>query len=126
METKYLLILIAICVVCFAVFFYQFSNDVTTFIIINDTEVTENSTVTGFLVDAYSRGVENQTIYYHQAGDDKNTFVNVTTGKDGIFKIENIKNVPESGNNNYYGDITFKGSGEYQPCVFEYNLTVKA
>lgn len=125
METKYLLILIVVCIVCFAIFFYQFTSNVDTFIVINDTEVAENGTVTGHLMDAYARGVENQTITYHQAGDDRNTFVNVTTGKDGIFKIENLKDVPESGSNNYYGDISFKGSGEFNPCTFEYNLTVK-
>ena len=125
MKTKYLLILVALCIICFSIFAYQFTNDISTIIVINETEVKENGTFTGFLMDSYSRGVENQTIYYHQAGDDKNTFVNVTTGPEGIFKIKNVKNVPESGSNNYYGDITFKGDEKYQPCVYEYNLTVK-
>lgn len=126
MDTKYLIILAIICIACFSIFFYQFTNSVDTFIVINETEVQENGTVTGFLMDAYARGIENKTISYHQAGDDKAKIVNVTTGKDGFFKIENVKNVPESGSNNYYGDISFKGEGEFNPCVFEHNITVKA
>ena len=125
MEKKYLTLLGIIAIICFSIFFYQFTNSVDTFIVINETEVAENGTITGFLMDSYARGVENKTIYYHQAGDDKSKLVNVTTTKDGFFKIEHVKNIPESGSNNYYGDISFKGDGEFNPCVFEQNITVK-
>jgi hypothetical protein len=126
METKYLIILIIAAIACFSVFFYQFTGNVETFIIFNETEVAENGTFSGSLMDAYARGVANKTITYHQAGDDKSKFVNVTTDANGIFHIENVKNRPESGANNYYGDVSFKGDGQFKPCVFEYNLTVKA
>ena len=126
MKTIYLIILIAVMLICFGIFFYQYTNDIQTFIIINETDVAENGTITGFLMDSYARGVENKTIYYHQAGDTKSALHNVTTGKDGIFKIENVKNVPESGSNNYYGDISFNGDGQFKSCIFERNITVKA
>ena len=126
MDKKYLIILGIICIVCFSIFFYQFTNSVDTFIVINETEVSENGTVTGFLMDAYARGIENKTIQYHKAGDDRHVHSNVTTGKDGLFKIENVKNMPESGSNNYYGDSSFKGEGEVNPCVFEHNITIKS
>ena len=126
MDKKYLIILIIICIACFSIFFYQFTNSVDTFIVINKTEVQENGTITGFLMDSYARGIENKTIYYHKAGDNRQTFANVTTSKDGFFKIENVKSVPESGANNYYGDISFKGEGEFNPCLFEHNITVKS
>lgn len=126
MDKKYLIILGIICIVCFSIFFYQFTNSVDTFIVINETEVSENGTVTGFLMDAYARGIENKTIQYHKAGDDRHVHSNVTTGKDGLFKIENVKNMPESGSNNYYGDISFNGEGEFNPCVFEHNITIKS
>lgn len=126
MDKKYLIILGIIAITCFSIFFYQFTNSVDTFIVINKTEVSENGTVTGFLMDAYARGIENKSIHYHKAGDDRHVLSNVTTGKDGIFKIENVKNMPESGSNNYYGDISFKGEGEFNPCVFEHNITIKS
>ncbi|WP_296798376.1 hypothetical protein [uncultured Methanobrevibacter sp.] len=125
MDTKYLIILIVLCIICFGVFFYQLSHDVDTFIVVNETQVSENGTVTGYLMDAYSRGVSNKTIFYHQAGDDKSVLVNVTTDSNGMFKIENVKNIPESGSNNYYGDISFKGEGEFHPCTYERNITVQ-
>ena len=80
MDKKYLIILGIICIACFSIFFYQFTNSVDTFIVINETEVSENGTVTGFLI----------------------------------------------GSNNYYGDISFKGEGEFNPCVFEHNITIKS
>ena len=57
--------------------------------------------------------------------DDKSKIVNVTTTEDRFFKIEHVKNIPESGSNNYYGDISFKGDGKFNPCVFEHKITVK-
>lgn len=126
MKTKYLILLIVAAAICFAIFAYQFTSSVDTFIVINETDIPENGTITGYLMDAYARGVENKTITYHQAGDNKSVIVNVTTGPNGIFKIENVKNVPESGSNNYYGNFSFKGEGEFHGCVFERSITVKA
>ena len=126
METKYLIILIIAAIACFSVFFYQFSSNVETFIVFNETEVAENGTFTGSLMDAYARGVANKTITYHQAGDDKTKSVNVTTDENGIFHIENVKNRPESGENNYYGNVSFNGDGQFRPCAFEHDLRVKA
>lgn len=125
METKYLIILIILAIAFFSIFFYQYSNDVETFIIFNETEVDENGTFSGSLMDAYARGVPNKTITYHQAGDNRTTFVSVTTNDMGVFQIKNVKNLPESGENNYYGDISFKGDGQFRPCTYEYNLTVR-
>lgn len=126
MKTKYLIILIVAALICFSIFFYQFTSSVDTFIVINETGISENGTITGYLMDAYARGVENKTITYHQAGDNRSSLVNVTTGPNGIFKIENVKNVPESGSNNYYGNFSFKGEGQFHGCTFERNITVKA
>ena len=56
--------------------------------------------------------------------DDKSKIVNVTTTEDRFFKIEHVKNIPESRSNNY-GDISFKGDGKFNPCVFEHKITVK-
>ncbi|WP_407413264.1 hypothetical protein [Methanobrevibacter sp.] len=125
MDNKYLLILIVLAVICFAIFFYQLSHDVNTFIVINETEATENGTIHGFLMDAYSRGVPNKTVYYHRAGDNSTTLLNVTTDGNGMFTIENIRNVPDSGNNNYYGNFSFKGDNEFNPCTYEHNIVVK-
>lgn len=125
MDRKYLIILIIIGIACFLVFYYQYTTSVDTFILINNTEVSQNGTITGYLMDAYGRGVENKTIYYHQPGDNKSVLVSVTTDKDGMFKIQNTKNVPESGSNNYYGDFSFKGEGQYKPCTYDRNISVK-
>ena len=93
MKTKYLIILGVAMIICFAIFAYQFTSSVDTFIVINETQVSENGTITGYLMDAYARGVENKTITYHQAGDNQSQRVSVMTGPNGIFKIENVKNV---------------------------------
>ena len=125
METKYLIVLIILAIICFSIFFYQFTNDVDTFIVINETQVSENGTINGFLMDAYSRGVANKTIFYHQAGDNGTTLVNVTTDDNGMFRIENVRNLPGSGANNYYGNISFRGDGEFNPCTYEHNIIVR-
>ena len=126
MKTKYLIILGVAMIICFAIFAYQFTSSVDTFIVINETQVSENGTITGYLMDAYARGVENKTITYHQAGDNQSQRVSVVTGPNGIFTIENAKNVPESGSNNYYGDFSFGGEGEFHPCTFERKITVSS
>ena len=66
MEKKsyYLIILLIAFVICIGVFLYQFNNDVSTFIIINETEVQNNTSFSGLLMDSYSYGVANQTISY--------------------------------------------------------------
>jgi hypothetical protein len=115
MKTRYVVILVIIATVCFAIFYYQFTYNVDTSILINETQVSENGTITGFLIDAHGKGVPNKTIYYHPAGNEKTSFSKVTTDKNGMFKIENVKGFPESGNNNYYGDISFNGEGQFNP-----------
>ena len=67
-QSYYLILLLIALVICFAVFWFQFNNDVATFIIINETEVHENGSFSGLLLDAYSYGVANQTITFHKPG----------------------------------------------------------
>ncbi|MBR0271160.1 MAG: hypothetical protein IJQ68_04105 [Methanobrevibacter sp.] len=124
MDNKILIILAVLAVICFGIFFFQMGHDITTTIVFNETEIPENGTAVGFLMDSYGRGVANQTVFYHQAGDDEGVMVNVTTDSEGIFKITDMKYLPESGSKNYYGDIMFEGYGEYRGCIYEYNLTV--
>lgn len=124
MNNKFLIVLIILAIICFGIFFFQFNNNVTTVILMNETKIPENGTAVGFLMDSYGRGVQNQTITYHQAGDAKDVFVNVTTDVNGRFEIKNLKKHPESGADDYYGDISFYGFKQYKGCEFEYNLTV--
>lgn len=124
MNNKFLIVLVILAIICFGIFFFQYTNNVTTVILMNETKIPENGTAVGFLMDSYGRGVENQTITYHQAGDAQDVFVNVTTGADGRFEIKNLKKHPESGANDYYGDISFDGYRQYKGCIYEYNLTV--
>ena len=126
MERKsyYLIILLIALVICFGVFLYQFNNDVPTFIIINETEVAQNGSFSGILMDAYSYGVANQTITFHKPGYQMGTIVDVTTDENGEFTVENAEYLPDAGKDNYYGDFTFAGNGKYQGCTFEGNVTV--
>ena len=126
MERKsyYLIILLIALVICFGVFLYQFNNDVPTFIIINETEVAQNGSFSGMLMDAYSYGVANQTITFHKPGYQMGTIVDVTTDENGEFTVENAEYLPDAGKDNYYGDFTFAGNGKYQGCTFEGNVTV--
>lgn len=120
-QSKYLIIALVILVICVGIFLYQYNNDVPTVMIINQTEVPENGSVSGQLLDAYGQGVANQTITYHQPGKDS---ANTTTDDDGIFIIKNIKNFPEKGEDNYYGDFTFEGEDKYLGCTYGSNLTL--
>ena len=43
--------------------------------------------------------------------DDKSKIVNDTTTEDRFFKIEHVKNIPESGSNNYYEIFHLKVMG---------------
>ena len=126
MERKsyYLIILLVALVVCIGVFLYQFNNDVPTFIMINETEVAENASFSGMLSDAYGYGVANQTITFHKPGYKMGTLVDVVTDDAGQFTIENAEYMPDAGDDNYYGDFTFAGSGKYQGCTYEGNVTV--
>lgn len=126
MEKKsyYLIILLAALVICVGVFLYQFNNDVATFIIINETEVHENGSFSGMLMDAYSSGVPNQTITFHKPGHDMGTLVDVTTDENGEFTIKNAEYLSDAGKDNYYGNFTFAGNGKYKGCVYEGNVSV--
>ena len=121
MERKsyYLIILLVALVVCAGVFFYQFNNDVATVMIINETEVPENGSFAGILMDAYSYGVANQTVSYQTPNHET---VNVTTDENGEFKILNVES--GSGDVNCYSDFTFAGNGKYQGCTYEGNVSV--
>lgn len=126
MERKsyYLIILLIALVICIGVFLYQFNNDVPTFMLINVTEVHENGSFSGVLTDAYGLGVPNQTITFHKPGHNMGTLVDVTTGENGEFTIENAEYLPDAGKDNYYGNFTFAGNGKYQGCTYECNVTV--
>ena len=126
MERKsyYLIILLVALVICLGVFWFQFNNDVATFIIINETEVAENGSFSGMLMDAYSYGVPNQTITFHKPGYEMGTIVDATTDENGEFTIENAEYLPDAGDENYYGNFTFAGNGKYHGCTYEGNVTV--
>ena len=91
MKSYYLIILLVAFVICIGVFWFQFNNDVATFIMINETEVAENSSFSGMLVDAYGMGVANQTITFHKPGHEMVTLVDVTTNENGEFTIEHAQ-----------------------------------
>ena len=126
MERKsyYLIILVIALVICIGVFLYQFNNDVPTFIIINESEVSQNSSFSGMLMDGYGYGVANKTITYHKPGHEMGNLVTATTDEKGEFTIENAEYLPDAGSDNYYGDFVFAGDGKYQGCSFENNITV--
>ncbi len=117
-KSYYLIILLVALVICAGVFFYQLNNDVSTFMILNETEVAENGSFAGMLMDAYSYGVANQTVYY-KAPD--NEIIKVTTDENGEFKVFNVKS---AGDTSYYSDFTFAGNGKYRGCTYEGNVTV--
>lgn len=123
-ESYYLIILLVALVICFGVFWFQFNNNVATFMILNQTEVVENASFSGMLMDSYSYGVPNQTITFHKPGGELGTLVDVVTDENGEFTIENAEYLPDAGEDNYYGDFTFAGSGKYQGCVCDANVTV--
>ncbi|WP_407393808.1 hypothetical protein [Methanobrevibacter sp.] len=123
-ESYYWIILLIAFAICIGVFLFQFNNDVPTFMIINATEVPENGSFSGVLMDAYSYGVPNQTITFHKPGYEMGTLVDVVTDENGEFTIENVEYLPDAGKDNYYGDFTFAGSGKYQGCTYEGNVSV--
>ncbi|MBQ6350351.1 MAG: hypothetical protein IJI42_05420 [Methanobrevibacter sp.] len=123
-QSYYLIIILVAFVICIGVFLYQFNNEVPTFIIINETEVHENGSFSGMLMDAYSYGVANQTITFHKPGYKMGAIVDVVTDENGEFTVENAEYLPDAGKDNYYGDFTFAGNGKYQGCKYEGNVTV--
>ena len=124
MKSYYLIILIVAFVICMGVFWFQFNNDVATFIVINQTEVSENGSFSGMLMDSYGNGVPNKTITFHKPGYELGTLVDVITNDEGGFVIENVQYLPDAGNDNYYVDFTFAGDDKYQGCTYEGNITV--
>ena len=125
-QSYFLIILLVSFVICMGVFWFQFNNDVATFIMINETEVAQGGSFSGMLVDAYGNGVANQTITFHKPGHEMGTLVDVTTDDKGEFTIENAEYLPDAEKDNYYGDFTFAGHDKYQGCTFEGNVTVRA
>ena len=121
MERKsyYLIIILIAFVICIGVFLYQFNNNVPTFMVINETEVHENSSFAGVLMDAYSYGVANQTVTYQTPNHE---IKNVTTNENGEFKVDNVQS--GSGDANYYSSFTFASNGKYQACSYEGNVSV--
>lgn len=98
---------------------YQFNNDVPTFMVINETEVHENASFAGVLMDAYSYGVANQTVNYQTPNHE---IKNTTTDENGEFKVLNVES--GSGGAGYYSNFTFAGNGKYQACSYEGNVLV--
>ena len=123
-QSYFLIILLVAFVICMGVFWFQFNNDVSTFMIVNETEVHENASFSGMLMDAYSQGVPNQTISFHKPGYQMGTEVVTQTDENGEFTIENAEYLPDAGKDNYYGDFTFAGQGKYKGCTYEGNVTV--
>lgn len=121
-QSKYLLILLVALVICIAVFWFQFNNNVSTFMIFNETEVAENGSFSGLLMDAYSYGVANKTILYQQP-DGK--VLKTSTDENGEFTIKNAQYLPNKDNNQYSG-FTFEGDGKYLGCTYEGNISVTA
>jgi len=123
-QSYFLIILLVAFVICMGVFWFQFNNDVSTFIILNETEVQENGSFSGMLMDAYSNGVANQTITFHKPSYQMGTIVDAQTDEKGEFTITNVEYLPDAGDENYYGDFTFAGNGKYKGCSYEGNVTV--
>ena len=123
-ESYYFLLLLIGFVICIGVFWFQFNNDVSTFMIINETEVHENGSFKGILMDSYGQGVANKTIIYHKPGYQMGTIVDTQTDENGEFTIENAEYLPDAGKENYYGDFSYAGDGKYKGCIYERNITV--
>ena len=121
-QSKYLIVLLVAFVICIAVFWFQFNNDVATFMIVNETEVAENGSFSGQLLDSYGNGVANKTITYHKPGS--SAVVDVKTDENGQFTIENAEYSDDWGDGNYYGNFTYRGDGKYVGCTYEGNVSV--
>lgn len=124
MKTKYLLILVVAMIICFGVFFYQMDHNLETVIVFNSTEIPENGTAVGFLMDSFGRGIPNKTITFHKPGNEMGTLVTVVTDENGTFLIKNVQYLPDAGKENYYGKFSFAGDSKYKGSTFAHNLTV--
>lgn len=122
-QSKYLIVLLLIFTICIGVFLYQYNNDVATFIIVNETQVAENGSFSGVLMDAYGQGVANKTISFQKPD---NQIVNIKTSNNGEFTIENAIYLSNNSNQNYYRNFTFAGDDKYNACIYEGNVTVIA
>ena len=123
-ESYYFLLLLIAFAICIGVFWFQFNNDVATFMIINNTEVQEGDTLKGALIDAYGMSVPNKTITYHKPGYQMGTLVDTQTDENGEFFIENAQYLEDAGKDNYYGNFTFAGDDKYQGCTYIGNVSV--
>ena len=123
-ESFYFLLLLIGLAICIGVFWFQFNNDVATFMIINDTEVQEGESFKGALIDSYGMAVPNKTITFHKPGYQMGTLVDTQTDENGEFFIEDVEYLPDAGKDNYYGDFTFAGDDKYQGCTYIGNITV--
>ena len=123
-QSYYFLLLLIALLICIGVFWFQFNNDVATFMIINNTEVQEGDTFKGALIDAYGMSVPNKTITYHKPGYQMGTLVDTQTDENGEFFIENAQYLEDAGKDNYYGNFTFAGDDKYQGCTYIGNVTV--
>lgn len=121
MKNSHLAILFVAMLICFGVFAFQLNNNLETIIVFNKTEISENGTAVGVLMDSFGRGVPNKTITFHQPG---NGTVSVVTDENGTFYINNLQYRPELGKDNYYGNFVFNGDNKYKATTYEYNLTV--
>jgi hypothetical protein len=123
-ESYYFLLLLIAFAICIGVFWFQFNNDVATFMIINNTEVQEGDTFKGALIDTYGMSVPNKTITYHKPGYQMGTLVDTQTDENGEFFIENAQYLEDAGKDNYYGNFTFAGDDKYQGCTYIGNVSV--
>lgn len=123
-QSYYFLILLIGFAICIGIFWFQFNNDVTTFMIVNATEIEEGESFKGALIDSYGQAVKNKTITYHKPGYQMGTLVTTQTDENGEFFIENAEYLQDAPNENWYGDFTYAGDGKYQGCAYERNVTV--
>ena len=123
-QSYYFLILLVAFAICAGVFWFQFNNDVATFMIVNATEIEEGGSFKGALIDSYGQAVANKTITYHKPGYQMGTLVTTQTDENGEFFIKNAEYLQDAPNENWYGDFTYAGDGKYQGCTYEKNVTV--
>ena len=92
-QSYYFLLLLIALVICIGVFWFQFNNDVATFMIVNATEIEEGGSFKGALIDSYGQAVKNKTITYHKPGYQMGTLVTTQTDENGEFLL-NICRMP--------------------------------
>ncbi len=124
-QSKILILLLVALAICIGVFLYQYNNDVGTIIMLNQTEVSQNSSFSGMLIDSFGQGVANKTITYHKPGQDNGDVVDVTTDDKGEFKVENAEYLPNNSDDNYYSKFTFVGDEKYKGFTYEGKVIVK-